>query len=107
MNERTSYPASRRFHVNVGKMDIVVIQYQKVRVGSPDEDAWRMPVSDLNACSGVRYLGIVGWARSAIVTAGTVEKGNQGKDATVLEIHPLLPQRIRAITYICWLLIFL
>ena len=54
-------------------MDLVVIQYRTVRVGSPDDDAWRMPVLDSNTCSGVRSLGIVGWARSAIVTAGEVE----------------------------------
>ena len=32
--------------------------------------AGRMPVSDSNACSGVRSLGMVGWARSAIVPEG-------------------------------------
>ena len=70
-------------------------------VGSPDNDARRMPVLESIACSGVRSLGIVGWARSAIVTAGAVGKRNQGKDAAALEIHPLFPQRIKAITYRC------
>ena len=50
-------------------MDLVAIQYFMVRVGSPDNDAWRMPVLDSKTCSGVRSLGIVGQARSAIVTA--------------------------------------
>ena len=58
-----------------------------------------MPVSDSNACSGVRLLGIVGWARSAIVTEVVVGLRNKGRDAAALESHPLLPQRIRAITY--------
>ena len=85
--------------MRVGRMDLVVIQYQMVRVGSPDNYAWRMLVLDSNNCSGVRLLGIVGWLRSAIVTAGVVEQRNQGKDAVALESHPLLPQRIRLITY--------
>ena len=72
-----------------------------MRFGSPDNDAWRMPVLYFNACLGVRLLGIVGWARSAIVTAGTVEQRNQGKDAAALESHPLFPQSIREITYRC------
>ena len=46
--------------MNVGRVDLVVIQYCRVRVGSPDDNAWRMPVSDSNACSGVRSLGMVG-----------------------------------------------
>ena len=33
--------------------------------------------------------------------AVAVEQRNQGKDAALLESHPLLPQRIRAITYRC------
>ena len=49
-----------------------------VRVRSPDKDSWRMPVSDSSACSGVRLLGIVGWARSAIVMAGVVDQKNWG-----------------------------
>ena len=46
--------------MNVGRMDLVVIQYQTVRTGSPDDNAWSMPVSDSNACSGMRSLGILG-----------------------------------------------
>ena len=88
--------------MNVRRMDFVVIQYQTVIFGLPDNDAWRMPVSYSNACSGVRSLRIVGWERSAIVTAGEVGQRNRFKDAAALESHPLLPQRIRAITYICW-----
>ena len=80
-------------------MGLVVTQYCRMRVGSPDYDAWRMPVSDSNACSGVRSLGIVGQARSAIVTTGMVDHRNRGKDAAALEIHPLLPQCIRVINY--------
>ena len=80
----------------------MVIQYRTVRVGSPDDDAWRMAVSDLIACLGVRSLGIIGWARSAIVKSDTVEQRNRGKDSAALESHPLLPRRIRAITYRCW-----
>ena len=38
----------------------MVIQYFKVGVEASDDDAWRMPVSDSNACLGVRLLGIVG-----------------------------------------------
>ena len=72
-----------------------------MRVGSPNYDAWRMPVLDSNTCSGVNLLVIVGWAYSAIMTAGVVEHRNRGKDVAALEIHPLLPQRIRAITYRC------
>ena len=102
VNEMTLYPASRRSHVNVGRMDLVVIQYRTVRVGSPDNNTWRMPVSDSNTCLGVRLLVIMGWARSAIVTAGVVEQRNRGKDAAALESHPLLSQSIRAITYRCW-----
>ena len=102
MNESTSYMASRRSRVNFGRMDLVVIHYRTVRVGSPDDDAWRIPVSDLNACSGVRSLVILGWACSAIVTAGAVDQSNRVKYAVALEIHPLLPQHIRAITYRCW-----
>ena len=83
-------------------MDLVVIQYRTVGVGSPNDDAWRMPVLDSNDCLGVRSLGIVGWARSAIATAGAVGQRNRGKYAAALERHPLLPQRIRAITYRCW-----
>ena len=41
-------------------MDLVVIQYCRVRVGTSDNDAWRMPVSDWNACSGVRSIVMVG-----------------------------------------------
>ena len=58
-----------------------------------------MPVLDLNAFSGVRSLGIVGWTRSAIVTAVTVGQMNWGRDAVSLESHTLLPHHIRAITY--------
>ena len=54
VNKITSYPDSRQSHMNVGRMDLVVIQYQTVRFGSSDENAWRMPVLDSNACSGVR-----------------------------------------------------
>ena len=61
-----------------------------------------MPVSDSNICSGVRSLVILGWVRSAIVTAVAVGQRDQGRDAAELEIHPLLPQCIRAITYGCW-----
>ena len=53
----------------------------------------------LENCPGVRSLGIVGWACSAIVAAGSFEQRNWGKDTVALEIHPLLTQRIRAITY--------
>ena len=80
----------------------MVIQYRMMRVGSPDDDTWRIPVSDLNTCLGVRSLGIVGWACSAILTAGAVDQRNWGKDAAALESHPLLPQCIRAINYRCW-----
>ena len=83
-------------------MDLGVIQYQTVRVRSPNDNAWMMTVSDLNACLGVRLLGIVGWARSAILSADAVEQRDQGKDAVALESHPLMPQRIRTITYRCW-----
>ena len=55
-----------------------------------------------NACSVVRSIGIVGWAHSAIVTAGAVEQRNRGKDVAALESHPLFPKSIRAITYIFW-----
>ena len=102
MNEITSYPASRRSCVNFRRMNPVVIQHRTVRVGLPDDNAWRMSVSESNACLGVRLLGIMGWARSAIVTAGAVGQRNRGKDEAALEIHPLFPQRIRAITYRCW-----
>ena len=87
--------------VNSKMIDIVLIQYLMVRVGSTNDNAWRMPVSDSNTCSGVRSFGIVGWARSVIVTAGVVDQMNWGKDVAALEIHPLLPQRIRAKTYRC------
>ena len=70
-----------------------------VRFRSPDDGAWNMPVLESNACSGVRSLGIVGQARSAIVTTGMVDHRNRGKDAAALEIHPLLPQCIRVINY--------
>ena len=60
-------------------------------VGLPDENAWRILLSNLNACLGVKSLVIVGWTRSAIVTAGAVEQRNQGKDAAALESHSLLP----------------
>ena len=79
VNEITSYLSSRRSRVNFGRMDLVVIQYQMFRVGSPDDDTWKMPVLGLNACLGVRSLGIVGWARSAIVTAGAVGQRNGAK----------------------------
>ena len=102
VNEIASYPALRRSRVNVRSMDLFIIQYRTVRVGSPDYNARRMPVLYSNACSGVRLLGIVGWERSAIVTAGAVGKRNRGKDVVALESHPLLPQRIRVITYRCW-----
>ena len=72
-----------------------------MRFGLPDENAWRMPVSDSNACSGVRPIGIVGWERSDIMTVGAVEQRNRGKDALSLESYPLLPQSIRAINYRC------
>ena len=65
-----------------------------------------MPVSDSNACLDVRSLGIMGWARSAIVTAVAIGQRNRGRDEAALENHPLLTQRIRAITYRCWLIIF-
>ena len=60
-------------------MDLVAIQYRMVRSGSPDNFAWRMLVSDSNACSGVRSLRIVGWERSAILTPGAVEQRNRDK----------------------------
>ena len=79
----------------------MVIQYQTVRVRLPDDDTCRMPVSDSDACLGVRLLGIIGWVRSAILTAGAVKQRNWFKYAMALESHLLLPQRIRAITYRC------
>ena len=41
-------------------MDLIVIQYYRVRVGLPDNEAWRIPVLGSNACLGVRSLGMVG-----------------------------------------------
>ena len=102
VNKITSYPDSRQSHVNVRRMDLVVIQYRTVRVGLPDKDAWRMLVSDWNACSGMRSLRIVEWERSTIVTSEAVGQSNQGKYTVTLRINPLLPQSIREITYICW-----
>ena len=61
-----------------------------VRGGLPDDNTWRMPMSESNACSGVKLLVILGWARSTIVTAGAVEHRNWGKDAAELERHLLL-----------------
>ena len=58
--------------------------------GLPDDNTWRMPMSESNACSGVKLLGILGWARSTIVTVVTVEHRNWGKDAAALERHLLL-----------------
>ena len=46
--------------MNIGRVYLVVIQYLMVRFRSTDNDAWRIPVSDLNACLGVRLLGIAG-----------------------------------------------
>ena len=46
--------------MNVGRIDLVVIQYCRVRVGSPDDEAWRILVSDLNACLDARSLGMLG-----------------------------------------------
>ena len=40
--------------MNVGRIDLVVIQYCRVRVGSPDDKAWRIPVSDLNVLLGCK-----------------------------------------------------
>ena len=80
--------------MNFRRMDIVVIQYQMVIDGSPNNNAWRMPVLDWNDCLGVRSLVIVGWARSPILTVGAVEQRNRGKDAVALESHLLLPQSI-------------
>ena len=51
-------------------MDLVVIQYCRVRFGASNDEAWRIVVSYSNACSGVRLLGMVGGALSAIVSAG-------------------------------------
>ena len=106
VNEITSYPALSQSCENFGRMDLDIIRYQTVRVRSPDDNAWRMPVLESNACLGVRSLGIVGWARSAIVTEDAVGQRNWGKDAAALETHLLLPQRIREITYRCWQSIF-
>ena len=53
-------------------------------VGLPNNEAWRMPVLDSNTCLGMISLGIVGWARSAIVTAGAIEQRNWGRDAMAL-----------------------
>ena len=39
MNERTSYPDSWQSLVNFWMMDLVVIQYQTVGVGLPNDDA--------------------------------------------------------------------
>ena len=36
VNEITLYPDLRQSRVNVGRMDFFVIQYQTVRVGSPE-----------------------------------------------------------------------
>ena len=47
----------------------------------------------------VRSLGIVGWARSPIMTVGAVEQINWGKDAVVLESNLILPQRTMARIY--------
>ena len=41
-------------------MELVVIQYCKVRVRMSDGDAWRMLVFDLNACLWVRPPRMVG-----------------------------------------------
>ena len=84
VNEITLYPASRRSRVNVRRIDLVIIQYQMVRFGLPDDDAWKMLVLDSNACLGVRLLGIVGWVRSAIVMTGAVGQRNWGKYAAAL-----------------------
>ena len=46
--------------MNVGRMDLAVIQYFRVRVGEPNDNAWSMLVSESNAFSGVRLIGMVG-----------------------------------------------
>ena len=46
--------------MNIRRVELVVIQYCRVRFGLTDDDAWRIPASDLNAFSGVRSLGMVG-----------------------------------------------
>ena len=65
--------------MNFGRMDLVVNQYFRLRVGSPDKNPWKIPVSDSNSYSGVRSLVIVGQARSAIVLAGAYQAEESGQ----------------------------
>ena len=55
----------------------------------------RVGLKRLLGCEFARNCGV---GAQAIVKAGAVGQRNQGKDVAALEIHPLLPQRIRAIT---------
>ena len=65
--------------MNVGRMDLVVIQYCRVRFRSPDKNACKIPVLDSNSYLGVRSLVIVGQARSAIVLAGAYQAEESGQ----------------------------
>ena len=56
-----------------------MIQYCRMGVGLPDENTWRMTVSESNACLGARSLGMVGLARSAIVPAGASREEEPGQ----------------------------
>ena len=56
--------------MNFGSMELVLIQYWKVRVMMPEDDAWSMPVLNSSTFSGVRLIGMVGLTRSAIVPVG-------------------------------------
>ena len=77
--------------MKVRRMDLVVIQYLMVRVGSTDDNAWGLPVLHLNACSGVILLGIVGCACSVILMAGAVNQRNRGKDSAIGKPSALAP----------------
>ena len=83
-------------------MDLFFIQYWKVIVGASDDDAWRMPVPDSNACSGVRLLGMVGQTLSAIVSAVAFRSEESGKECAESRRHLIFTHRIREITYRGW-----
>ena len=64
--------------MNVGRMDLAVIQYFRVRVEAPDNEAWRMQLLYSNASLGVMLLLLVGQVRNTIVPAGASRAEESG-----------------------------
>ena len=84
------YPNSRWSCVNVRNIDIVMIQYLCVIVGTADNNTWSIPVSHKVAWAAGRLIWTVGWVCSDIITAGLFTEDESGQICGGVEMPSVL-----------------